>query len=90
LCEKYTASFHQCGFSKEFCSVLSYGHLCGSKTFGLVCRRVSKTFQKKLDMGKSCIRFKKMEDIPFELMGELCSKITVDEWIASYEKNFKK
>jgi len=46
--------------------------------------------QKKLDMGKSCIRFKKMEDIPFELMGELCAKISVNEWIASYEKNFKK
>ena len=45
---------------------------------------------KKLDMVKSCIRFKKMEDIPYELLGELCTKINVDEWIASYEKNFKK
>ena len=45
---------------------------------------------KKLDMGKSCIRFKKVEDIPYELMGELCTKITVDEWIAIYEKNYKK
>ncbi len=45
---------------------------------------------KKLDMGKSCIRFKKMDDIPFELIGELCTKISVEEWIESYEKNFKK
>jgi hypothetical protein len=45
---------------------------------------------KKLDMGKSCIRYKKPEDIPVELIGELASKITPDEWIATYEKNFKK
>jgi uncharacterized protein YdhG (YjbR/CyaY superfamily) len=44
----------------------------------------------KLDMGKSCIRFKKMDDIPFELIGELLSKITVEEWISEYEKNLKK
>jgi uncharacterized protein YdhG (YjbR/CyaY superfamily) len=39
----------------------------------------------KLDMGKSCIRFKRMDDIPFELIGELSSKITVQEWINIYE-----
>ncbi|MBS1752520.1 MAG: DUF1801 domain-containing protein [Ferruginibacter sp.] len=44
----------------------------------------------KLDMGKSCIRFKKMDKIPFELIGELASKITVEEWIAIYEKTMKK
>lgn len=43
----------------------------------------------KLDMGKSCIRFKKMEDIPFELVGELAKKIHVSDWITLYEKNFK-
>lgn len=46
--------------------------------------------KRKLDMGKSCIRFKKPEDIPYELIGELASKITVDEWIAVYEKSLKK
>ena len=40
----------------------------------------------KLDMGKSCIRFKKPENIPYKLLGELCSKITVEEWIGMYEK----
>ncbi|MEP6845719.1 MAG: DUF1801 domain-containing protein [Panacibacter sp.] len=44
----------------------------------------------KLDMGKSCIRFKKPDAIPFKLMGELAGKITVDEWIAAYEKNMKR
>lgn len=41
----------------------------------------------KLDMGKSCIRFKKMDDIPLALIAELCKKVTVDQWIAVYEKN---
>lgn len=45
---------------------------------------------KKLDMGKSCIRFKKAEDIPFKLIGELVSKMSVKDWIAMYEKNYKK
>lgn len=44
----------------------------------------------KLDMGKSCIRFKKMDDIPFDLIGELCSKVTVDQWIEMYERALKR
>jgi uncharacterized protein YdhG (YjbR/CyaY superfamily) len=44
----------------------------------------------KLDMGKSCIRFKKPENIPFDLIGELFSKMTVDDWISLYEKNMKR
>lgn len=43
----------------------------------------------KLDMGKSCIRFKKPEQIPFELIGQLMQKVTPDEWIAVYEATFK-
>ncbi len=43
----------------------------------------------KLDMGKSCIRFKRIEQIPYDLLGELCSKMTVDEWIELYESNVK-
>lgn len=46
--------------------------------------------KRKLDMGKSCIRFKKPEDIPFELIAELSKKITVKQWINIYESNIKK
>jgi uncharacterized protein YdhG (YjbR/CyaY superfamily) len=46
----------------------------------------SKVYKTKLDMGKSCIRFKKMNDIPFDLIGELCKKMTVNQWIDCYEK----
>jgi len=45
---------------------------------------------KKPDMGKSCIRLKNLDTIPYELIGELSSKITPQEWIATYEKNVKK
>ena len=44
----------------------------------------------KLDMGKSCIRFKNINHIPFELIGELVSKMTPEEWINSYENAIKK
>lgn len=43
----------------------------------------------KLDMGKSCIRFKNPKNIPYELLGELTAKITVDDWIKTYESAVK-
>ena len=43
----------------------------------------------KLDMGKSCVRFKKPEAIPYELIGELVSKMTPQQWIDLYESNLK-
>ena len=44
----------------------------------------------KLDMGKSCIRFKNPEQIPYNLIGELCKKISPEDWIKIYEKQIKK
>jgi uncharacterized protein YdhG (YjbR/CyaY superfamily) len=46
----------------------------------------AKVCKYKLDMGKSCIRFKRLDDIPYELIGQLCKKMTVAQWIESYEK----
>lgn len=40
----------------------------------------------KLDMGKSCLRFRNPANIPYDLIGELASRITVDEWIERYEE----
>ncbi|PJB00589.1 MAG: hypothetical protein CO128_00115 [Ignavibacteriales bacterium CG_4_9_14_3_um_filter_30_11] len=50
-------------------------------------KKISKS---KLDMGKSCIRFKNIDKIPYELMGQLASKITPQEWIKTYENNIKR
>jgi uncharacterized protein YdhG (YjbR/CyaY superfamily) len=44
----------------------------------------------KLDMGKSCIRFKRIDQIPYELIGELVKKITPRRWIGIYEQNVKR
>ena len=40
---------------------------------------------KKLDMGKSCVRFKKLDDLPLSLIGEAISRTTIEEWIRCYE-----
>jgi hypothetical protein len=45
---------------------------------------------KKLDMGKGCIRFRKPEDVPVELIGKLASKLAPREWIELYEKAYGK
>ena len=49
----------------------------------------SKHVKTKLDMGKSCIRFKKPDEIPFQLIGELASKMTPTRWIHVYESQLK-
>lgn len=45
---------------------------------------------RKLDIGKSCVRFKKVDDIPFELIGALMQKMSLTDWITLYESNLKK
>lgn len=43
----------------------------------------------KLDMGKGCVRFKKADQIPYKLIGELVKKISLKDWITLYEENIK-
>ncbi|MBX2873864.1 MAG: DUF1801 domain-containing protein [Saprospiraceae bacterium] len=50
----------------------------------------SKKGTTKLNMGKSCIRFKKPQHIPYDLIGELASKLTVQQWIDMYESQIKR
>jgi hypothetical protein len=49
----------------------------------------SKHTTAKLDMGKSCVRFKKMDTIPYKLIGELCTKMNAKDWITTYESLYK-
>ncbi len=44
----------------------------------------------KIDMGKSCIRFKKIADIPYQLIAELSQKMSMEKWIQIYEQNIKR
>ncbi|HUR66446.1 MAG TPA: DUF1801 domain-containing protein [Chitinophagaceae bacterium] len=75
---------------KNFIAVYHMGIYADPKLLNWFTAAHAKASPKKLDMGKSCIRYKKPEDIPFELIGELASRITPDEWIALYEKNLKR
>ena len=40
---------------------------------------------KRLDMGKSCVRFRKLDDLPLDLIGEAVARTPVDEWLRIYE-----
>ena len=53
-------------------------------------KEYAKRCKYKLDMGKSCVRLKKMDDIPYDLIGELMAKMSVKEWIILYEKHVKR
>ena len=50
----------------------------------------AKASKRKLDMGKSCIRFKKPDEIPFDLIGQLAAKVSPADWIAKYESVIKR
>ncbi len=74
---------------KNFIAVYHMGIYADPKLLKWFTDAHAKASSKKLDMGKSCMRYKKPEDIPYELIGELASKISVDEWIEQYETVFK-
>ena len=75
---------------KNFIAVYHMGVYANPDLLKWFTAEYSKAGVGKLDMGKSCIRFKKTENIPYKLIGELASKVTVEKWIAYYEKAIKK
>jgi hypothetical protein len=75
---------------KNFIAVYNMGMYADEKLLNWFVAEFPKHTTAKLDMGKSCIRFKKPEQIPFKLIGELASKMTVKEWIELYEKMYKR
>ena len=75
---------------KNFIALYHMGMYAKPELLDWFVAEFPKHSKRKLDMGKSCIRFKKMDDIPFELIAELSKKMTVDEWINIYENNLKK
>ncbi|MFH4964741.1 DUF1801 domain-containing protein [Gaetbulibacter sp. M235] len=97
---KYPAGYHcspelplpflNIASQKNFVAVYHMGIYIKKELFDWFINEFPKYSKTKLDMGKSCIRFKKMDDIPYELLGELATKMTVDEWIQSYESVLKK
>lgn len=75
---------------KNFIAVYHMGIYADSDLLNWFTAEYAKAVSTKLDMGKSCIRFKKPEQIPYKLIGQLMKKMTVKDWIARYEKSFTK
>ena len=75
---------------KNFIALYHSGIYANPEIHNWFINEYPKHSKRKLDMGKSCIRFKKTEEIPFELIATLMRKITLKEWIALYEKNIKR
>ncbi len=74
---------------KHFIAVYHMGVYADPKLLKWFTDAHAKASPKKMDMGKSCMRYKKSEDIPYKLIGELASKITPEEWIKTYESVLK-
>jgi len=87
--QKLPLPFINLASQKNFIALYHSGIYADTKLHDWFVDEYPKYVKTKLDMGKSCIRFKKIETVPYELIGELCKKMTVDEWIAIYEKNVK-
>lgn len=87
---KLPLPFMNLASQKNFVAVYHSGIYADPKLMDWFVSEYPKHCKRKLDMGKSCIRFKYMDDIPYELLGELASKMTVEDWISSYESVVKK
>jgi hypothetical protein len=86
---KQPLPFMNIAAQKNFVAVYHMGVYADDTLLQWFTSEHSKRVKGKLDMGKSCIRYKKPEEIPFDLIGELVSKITAQDWIETYEAQIK-
>ncbi len=75
---------------KNFIALYHMGIYANPKLHQWFVTEYPKHCKQKLDMGKSCIRFKKPENIPYQLIGELASKMTPADWLEIYQSYLKK
>jgi uncharacterized protein YdhG (YjbR/CyaY superfamily) len=87
---KQPLPFMNIASQKNFIAFYHMGMYANKKLLDWYTKEYQKHCNKKLDMGKSCLRFKKVEDIPYKLIGELTKKMSASEWIEIYEANFKR
>ena len=87
---KQPLPFMSIASQKQFIAVYHMGIYANPVLLQWFTDAYAKHSTSKLDMGKSCMRFKKMEQIPFDLLSELASKMTVEDWITCYENAFVK
>ncbi len=87
---KLPLPFMNIASQKNSINIYHSGIYAEKKLFDWFVSEYKKLSSRKLDMGKSCIRFKKIDELPYDLIGELCTKMTTEQWIDLYEKNVKK
>lgn len=75
---------------KNFLALYHMGIYADPKLLDWFVSEFPKHSKSKLDMGKSCIRFKKTADIPHDLIAQLMQKISVDAWVEMYENAFRR
>jgi len=75
---------------KNFVALYHFGMYVDQALMQWFMGEYPKHVSTKLDMGKSCVRFKKMDQIPFELIGQLAAKRTVDDWVSCYKNALKR
>ena len=73
---------------KNFIALYHMGIYATPDLLNWFIKEYPKHSKRKLDMGKSCVRFKKMDEIPFELIGDLMKKMNPKEWMEKYESAF--
>lgn len=86
---KLPLPFMNLASQKNFIAVYSMAIYAKKELYDWFISEYAKRCKYKLDMGKSCIRLKRMDDIPYELIGELTAKISAEEWIEIYEDSIK-
>lgn len=87
---KLPLPFMNIASQKNFIAIYHMGLYADQKLLDWFTDAYAEHVPTKLDMGKSCIRFKKPEAVPFELIGELAGKMSVKDWVAKYEKGLKR
>lgn len=87
---KLPLPFMNIASQKNFIAVYHMGIYADPDLMAWFVAEYPKYVKTKLDMGKSCIRFKKIETLPYELIGQLAAKMTPDDWIARYESAVKR
>jgi len=75
---------------KNFVAIYHMGIYANPELLNWFITEYANRVKGKLDMGKSCIRLKKMDQIPYDLIAELVQKLTVQQWIELYEEAFRK
>jgi hypothetical protein len=74
---------------KNYCSLYLMA-VYASKKHETTLRDAFKSAGKKLDMGKSCVRFKSADDLPLDAVGEIIASIPADKWVEIYELSRKR